>query len=281
MLIDWFTVGAQVLNFVVLVWLLKRFLYRPVLDAIDAREARIAKQIADATATDAAAQTLRDSFRQKSTAFDQERAALLQKADQEAGQERTRLIDAARQDAADLRAKQEKLLRDEAAHLQHALASRTQNEVFDIARQTLKDLADASLDAHIATVFIRHLQALDGPAHADMASAMQAAKSRAVLRSAFDLPAAQQEAIQTAVTTCFGEGIQLEFVTAPDVVSGIELAAGGQKLAWTIAHYLDTLQGAVTEVLQHNIKPNPETRDAAQARLEVAPSPLLLQGPVP
>jgi F-type H+-transporting ATPase subunit b len=38
MLIDWFTVGAQVLNFLILVWLLKRFLYKPILDAIDARE---------------------------------------------------------------------------------------------------------------------------------------------------------------------------------------------------------------------------------------------------
>ena len=38
MLIDWFTVGAQVLNFLILVWLMKRFLYKPVLDAIDARE---------------------------------------------------------------------------------------------------------------------------------------------------------------------------------------------------------------------------------------------------
>ena len=50
MLIDWFTVGAQALNFVILVWLMKRFLYVPVLDAIDAREKRIATQLGDATA---------------------------------------------------------------------------------------------------------------------------------------------------------------------------------------------------------------------------------------
>jgi F-type H+-transporting ATPase subunit b len=48
MLIDWFTVGAQVLNFLILVWLLKRFLYKPILHAIDEREKRIAKELADA-----------------------------------------------------------------------------------------------------------------------------------------------------------------------------------------------------------------------------------------
>ena len=42
MLIDWFTVGAQALNFLILVWLMKRFLYKPILHAIDAREKRIA-----------------------------------------------------------------------------------------------------------------------------------------------------------------------------------------------------------------------------------------------
>jgi hypothetical protein len=48
MLIDWFTVGAQIVNFLILVWLLKRFLYKPILDAIDAREKRIAAELADA-----------------------------------------------------------------------------------------------------------------------------------------------------------------------------------------------------------------------------------------
>jgi len=43
MLIDWFTVGAQALNFLILVWLMKRFLYKPVLHAIDEREMRIAR----------------------------------------------------------------------------------------------------------------------------------------------------------------------------------------------------------------------------------------------
>jgi F0F1-type ATP synthase, subunit b len=56
MLIDWFTVGAQGLNFLILVWLMKRFLYRPILHAIDEREKRIAAELSDAEATKAEAQ---------------------------------------------------------------------------------------------------------------------------------------------------------------------------------------------------------------------------------
>ena len=56
MLIDWFTVGAQTLNFLILVWLMKRFLYKPILNAIDAREKRIATQLSDADTKTAEAQ---------------------------------------------------------------------------------------------------------------------------------------------------------------------------------------------------------------------------------
>ena len=62
MLIDWFTVGAQALNFIILVWLLKRFLYKPILNAVDAREKRIAAELADADAKKAEAQKERDEL---------------------------------------------------------------------------------------------------------------------------------------------------------------------------------------------------------------------------
>ena len=48
LLIDWFTVIAQVINFFILVWLLKHFLYKPIINAIDAREKRIADELANA-----------------------------------------------------------------------------------------------------------------------------------------------------------------------------------------------------------------------------------------
>ena len=63
MLIDWFTVGAQALNFLILVWLLKRFLYKPILDAIDAREERIDAELAAAALKEAEAKKKRDEFR--------------------------------------------------------------------------------------------------------------------------------------------------------------------------------------------------------------------------
>jgi hypothetical protein len=84
MLIDWFTVGAQVVNFLILVWLLKRFLYKPILHAIDERERRIAKELADADTRKTEAEKERDKFQKRNDEFDEQREELLSKAKGEA-----------------------------------------------------------------------------------------------------------------------------------------------------------------------------------------------------
>ncbi|HEX5363853.1 MAG TPA: F0F1 ATP synthase subunit B, partial [Gallionella sp.] len=192
MLIDWFTVIAQVFNFLILVWLLKRFLYRPILDAIDAREKRIAAELADADAKKAEALKERDEFQRKNEAFDQQRAALLGRAMDEAKAERQRLLDEARKAADELSAKRQEILRSEAHNLNQALGSRARQEVFASARKTLADLASVSLEERMGEVFIRRLREMDGKGKAGLGEALKSASSPGIVRSAFDLPAEQR-----------------------------------------------------------------------------------------
>jgi F-type H+-transporting ATPase subunit b len=160
MLIDWFTVGAQALNFIILVWLLKRFLYQPVLDAVDAREARIAAQLADARGMQDKATTERDALHARREAFEREREALLAQAVQDAQAERQRLVlDEATQAADALAGKAPPRARR--AGRTPAAARWTNgsgHEVFAISRRALADLASASLEAQIAEVFIERLR---------------------------------------------------------------------------------------------------------------------------
>ena len=107
MLIDWFTVVAQTVNFLVLVWLLKRFFYRPILNAIDAREQRIAAALAEADAKKLAGDQEREEFQRKTHELEQPCAAILSQALDEAQAERQRLIAAAHEDAAKWRVKWE------------------------------------------------------------------------------------------------------------------------------------------------------------------------------
>jgi F-type H+-transporting ATPase subunit b len=271
MLIDWFTVGAQALNFIILVWLLKRFLYKPILDAVDAREKRIAAELADANTKKAEAKNERDEFHHKNETFDQERAALLAKATDEAKAERQRLIDDARKSSAALSAKRQEALRSDAQNLNQAIRRRTQEEVFAIARKALTDLAATSLEDRMCDVFVSRLRTMDGKVKASLANALKTASEPSVIRSAFDLPAAQHAAIQNALNVTFSADVKVRFETAPDVISGIELIAGGQKLAWSIADYLGALEKGVDELLKD--KGKPETSASPQVAVEAEPKP--------
>ena len=273
MLIDWFTVSAQALNFLILVWLMKRFLYKPILHAIDERERRIATELADADAKKAEAQKERDEFRHKNEELDQQRAVLLSKATDEAQAERQRLLDEARKAAAALSSKRQETLRNEEHNLLQSISHRTQQEVFAIARKALTDLATTSLEERLGEVFTRRLREMDGKAKAGLAAALKTASDPAIVRSAFDLPAEQRAAIQNALNETFSAEIHVRFETAPDLISGIELTTNGQKVAWSIADYLTSLEKGVDKLLKETDKPKAKPEDKVEAKPEAKAKP--------
>lgn len=280
MLIDWFTVGAQALNFLILVWLMKRFLYQPILHAIDEREKRIAAELSDADAKKAEAQKERDEFQHKNEEFDQQRAELLSKATIDAKAERQRLLDEARQAADAMSAKRQETLRNDAHLLNQAISRRTQQEVFAIARKALTDLATTSLEERLGEVFTRRLREMDSQAKEGLAEALKTAIEPSLVRSAFDLPAEQRAVIQNALNETFSAEVHIRFETAPDLISGIEFTtANGQKVAWSIADYLVSLEKGVDELLKEKdkpiakAKPNPEAKVEPEPETQAEPKP--------
>ncbi|MGR9107975.1 MAG: F0F1 ATP synthase subunit B family protein [Gammaproteobacteria bacterium] len=262
MLIDWFTVAAQGLNFLILVWLMKRFLYKPILHAIDEREKRIALALADADAKKAEAQSERDVFRHKNEAFDLQRAALLSQATIDANAERQRLLEEARQAADALRVKRQETLINDARNLSNAIIRRTREEVFAIARKALMDLATTTLEERLGEVFNRRLREMDGHAKEGLAEALKTTSDPVLVRSAFDLPLEQRAAIQNALNETFSGEIEIRFEASRDVISGIELIANGWKVGWSIADYLASLEKNVADLLKEQSKPRvkPETK---------------------
>jgi F-type H+-transporting ATPase subunit b len=271
MLIDWFTIAAQALNFLILVWLMKRFLYKPILHAIDAREQRIAKELADADAKKAEAQNESEAFKRKNKEFDRQRDALLSQATEEAIAERQRLLDEARQAAEVLHAKRQDAIEREQQSLNDEITRRTREEVFAIARKTLTDLAGTSLEERMSEVFRRRLRELDGEAKESFVKILKTSSDPVLVHSAFELPSEQRAAIQHALNETFSAEIDVRFETAPDVISGIELTANGRKVAWSIADYLTSLEKRVGELLKEPSKP--KTKPEAEPETQAGPKP--------
>ncbi len=278
MLIDWFTIAAQALNFLILVWLMKRFLYKPILHAIDEREQRIAKELADADAKKVEAQKESEEFERKNKEFDEQRDALLTRATEEAKTERQRLLDEARNAAEVLHAKQRDVMEREQRSLNDEITRRTQKEVFAITRKILADLAGTSLEERICEVFRRRLRDLDGEEKEGFAEILKTSSDPVLVRSAFDLPSEQRDGIQHALNETFSAEIHVRFETEPDVISGVELTANGRKVAWSIADYLTSLENSVSELLKEPSKPEaepeaePETQTGPKAKSGTQPA---------
>ena len=87
------------------------------------------------------------------------------------------------------------------------------------------------------------------------------------------MPAEQRAAIQNALNETFSAEIRVRFETAPELVSGIELTANGQKVAWSIADYLGSLEKGVEELLKdkHKLEAKPDVGPRPEAKAEPKP----------
>jgi F-type H+-transporting ATPase subunit b len=246
MQIDWLTVAAQIVNFLVLVWLLKRFLYGPITAAMARREARIAERLSLAAEKQAAADREARSFRDERAALEQARERLLREAHEAADKERKALEQEARS-AVEAR-KQEWLqqLATERETVLRNLRHRSTEAFYTLARRALDDLADTGLEDQVALGFARQLAGLDDAAAAAITAA---ADGRVRVRSRFELGAEARRQIDRAVHERLDPGIEVAYTVDAGLACGVVLEAGSQRLSWSLASYLDGFEAAVEKEL--------------------------------
>lgn len=243
--INWFTLVAQIFNFALLVWLLKRFLYKPILDAIDKRERKIVDQLNDAEAKKAEALKEQEEFNQKNAAFDIEKKELMNTAISESKEMQAKLLEKARTDAEALKNHLEKIEKEKRHNREATLAHKIQEEVFAISRKTLADLASVSLEERASAVFISRLKSLKGEDLDNFKSAFK--NGKITLRSAFPLSEPQLNQIEELVNKLLEKKIKLTVEVTPDLIGGVELSTRDYKLSWSISGYLKGLENRVFE----------------------------------
>lgn len=249
MLIDWFTVIAQIANFLILVWLLQRFLYRPILEAVDAREKRIATELAEAEASNEEARKELAAFQRQNDEFSRQRATLFREAILEVKAEREKLFEIARKEAEEFRSRQQQAMIDDCNTLKEEILRRTREEVFAITRKTLADLAGENLEKLMVETFIQRCRIMDATEKAELQSVLKSPGGPVCIRSTFPLPDKQRQAIEDYVRVNFAYTGAFHFDTTPELVSGITVCMDGHEIAWNITDYLLSLEKGITDML--------------------------------
>jgi len=268
-LIDWFTVIAQIINFLVLVYLLKRFLYKPIVKAMDEREERIAGRLKEAETREDEARHELERYQEKTKEIADRRDVLLNQMKEDVEAQRKALIDQARHQVEGVRTNwHEALEREKDAFLQD-LRERTGRHTYAIARQALKDLADVDVEHQIIHVFVERLRSLDQEEQRALRESVGQSRQGVRVISAFEIPQDTCQEIADVLQAYASEPVELHFDTSTDVICGIELNANGHKIGWSLRDYLEGLETTLTEVLtgqlkRQDVKNHPKGKEAGR-----------------
>lgn len=252
MLIDWFTVVAQIFNFLVLVWLLKRFLYGPITQAMAKREALIASQLADAQTSLTEAAQEAECYRQMQATLKAKHDDWLEQTRQQVEQQRQVWLDEAKQSVAIARQQWLKDLEQEHQQIWDTIHQQTTQQLVVTTRQVLTHLANVALEEQMIQVFIHRLHHLSAEERDRLQTALtHSPDHRLTIRSGFPLSTTQSDRLRQAIGDHVPEAIALEFDTDASLICGIQLTTAGYLLDWNIAHYLDELDTRLASALNH------------------------------
>jgi len=245
MQMDWLTVGAQVVNFLVLVWLLRRFLYGPITRAMQRREDRIATRLHEADEKRAEAEAEAERLRARQADLDDRREALLEEARREAAALRERLEGELRAEIEDKRRAWRRQVDEERESFLEDLGRRAAHHVHALARSALFELGDAELEQQVAARFVDRLGALDRDEAGRIAAAARSDHEGVRITSAFDMPGPVKGRLTRAVHETIADDLEVSYDRADDILLGIRLRAGSRSLEWSLSRHLARLEEAV------------------------------------
>jgi F-type H+-transporting ATPase subunit b len=245
---DLFTVIAQIVNFLILVALLKRFLYGPVVRAMDRREAEIAARLDDASRTAAEAESARERYENLAHELSEAREEMLTQARVEADAVRRELLEKTRDEVEQSRVRWQESFRGERESFVRSLRRRVCEQVCAVSRTVLAGMSDTSLEQRMAVCLERRIRGLGAEEREELSAHFRAAEGEMVVRSAFAMDPEARETVLRTVKS-LADGVHLRFEVDPSLVCGIEILAGGRSLAWNLEDHLGNLEERLVEVV--------------------------------
>lgn len=240
MQLDWTTFILEIVNFLVLVWILQRFLYRPVLTMLDARQQRINEQTEHAERLHADAEALQRQYAARLEDWQQQQEAARRALDEELAQLRGSELEALQKTLADEQAKFK--IRNQAAIAtrEAALAREAAAKAYSQAAAMLQRLASPQLTAAILDVFLEDLRQLPETEQAALRKAAAAliAASAVEITSAHPLSEEVQSRLGQALSVAAGQDLSFKFSTDPALIAGVRAVVGECQLHVNLADEL-------------------------------------------
>lgn len=235
---DWTTFALEIINFLALVWILKRFLYQPVLETLAQRRAGIERTLAEARQAEERSAALKTQFENRLADWDQEKATARAQLEAELALERARQMQVLTKTLAEERERS----RAQEAHRQDELRRELETQALVQARafatRLLSRLASPELEARLVEVFIEDFSRLPDERLAGLRAAVQTPGVRATVASAFALPESQRQRIAAAIAARLDFQLPLDFIEDGNLLSGLRISVVPWQLNLSLANEL-------------------------------------------
>lgn len=252
MSIDWVTVAAQMVNFVILAWLLYKFLYKPLLVAIAKREAHIAGELQHSEDLAKEAEKKLEELNKRYLAIDNERRQILNDAQVQADELRAKLQGEIQNETLEKRLLWQQELDREKALMLTEIRQLAVANFLDLARKAFKHMADEELQNRLLSVFRRQLESL--PKKDRKILNAEADDSSIRISVSQELSEQAQAALKKMLTEVLeieGEHPEFIFEVNPRLLCGVEVSVNGNVVSWNLDDYLNAFTAKMRDALEN------------------------------
>jgi F-type H+-transporting ATPase subunit b len=224
--LNWSTFILEIINFLILIWILKRFLYKPVMDAIAARRSGIEREMHAASEIEAQAQSLKGQYERRMEDWEREKQSAREQLHAEIDQERTRL-NAQLQKTLQLEQQKAKVLAEQQEQeRQHHYEQLALQNSMRFTSKLLGELAGAELEARLLERLLRQLQALPATQRDRLNQALSSGDLSAQVLTAFPLSDSQREQLQQALQGLSQHPLRCSFGRDTNLLAGARIELG-------------------------------------------------------
>jgi F-type H+-transporting ATPase subunit b len=242
---DWTTFALEIINFLILVWILKRFLYRPVLDVIARRRAGVEKTLADAKRIEAEAGELRQRCECELAQWEKDKEAAQARLREELAMERERLMAGLEASIAEERERRRVLDERRQHDFQRAVEEQGIAQGAAFSARLLGRVATPELEARLYALLLEDLRSLRPEDKRAVAEAAAVPGLELRVQSAFALDEGRRAELARALAEATGKTLPVEYRENPDLLAGFHVAIGPWILHANLRDELKFFSGAL------------------------------------
>lgn len=228
--LSWSTFLLEIFNFLILVWILKHFLYKPVREVIARRQQGISKRLADAKAMQEKAEEMQQEYTSRLDHWRREQQKARETLDHELQAEQQRREKALHETLEEERQRIEKLQRQQNREEQHQLQRLALEQGSAFASRLLALAAGPELELRLGRILKEALQDIPEEQLKPIRKELSASDQEPEIASAFSVAQSQRDAINETLSRLLQRPVKGHYVEDPELLAGFRITVGAWEL---------------------------------------------------